>query len=141
VSPRLTRAVADGDIMTAYNVVRFRVKPGREQDFIDAHRSANPSMPGFKQGALIKTGDHTFCVVAEWQNFQRLAAARPTMIALLDSMRDMLEDLGNDLGVTDPVSGDVVVALKPRKRRAAKRARPKAKAKAPARTARRAKRT
>lgn len=42
-----------GDAMVAYNVVRFRVKPGREQDFIAAHRSANPNMPGFKGGALI----------------------------------------------------------------------------------------
>jgi hypothetical protein len=130
--------------MTAYNVVRFRVKPGREQDFVEAHRTANPDMPGFKQGALIKTGDSTFCVVAEWQNFQRLVAARPKMISMLDSMRDMLEDLGSGLGVTDPVSGDVVAALKPRKRRAAKKARPKAKAKSKTSTAaalRRAKRT
>ena len=27
--------------MTAFNVVRFRVKPGREQDFVEAHRNAN----------------------------------------------------------------------------------------------------
>jgi hypothetical protein len=123
--------------MTSYNVVRFRVKPGREQDFIEAHRSANPSMPGFKQGALIKTGDCTFCVIAEWQNFQRLVAARPQMIALLDSMRDMLEDLGSGLGVTDPVSGDVVVAVKRRKRRVAKKGKAKAKAKSNTTAARR----
>jgi hypothetical protein len=24
--------------MTAFNAVRFRVKPGREQDFLDAHK-------------------------------------------------------------------------------------------------------
>ncbi|MER8447136.1 hypothetical protein NKH52_28525 [Mesorhizobium sp. M1066] len=34
-----------------------------------------------------------------------LAAARPQIIGFLDTMRDMLEDLGGDLGVTDPVSG------------------------------------
>jgi hypothetical protein len=32
--------------MTAYNVVRFRVKPGCEQQFIDLHKSANPSFKG-----------------------------------------------------------------------------------------------
>ena len=31
------------------------------------------------------------------------------MIAQLDRMRGMLEDLGGGLGVTDPVSGDAVV--------------------------------
>jgi hypothetical protein len=32
------------------------------------------------------------------------------MIALLDSFRENLEDLGGGLGVTDPVSGEAVVA-------------------------------
>jgi quinol monooxygenase YgiN len=26
-----------GQTMTVFNVVRFRVKPGREQEFLDAH--------------------------------------------------------------------------------------------------------
>ena len=41
-----------------------------------------------------------------------VAAARPEMIATLDTFRDTLEDLGNGLGVTDPVSGPVVLELK-----------------------------
>jgi hypothetical protein len=41
-----------------------------------------------------------------------LAKARPSMIKTLDSFRDMLDDLGGGLGVTDPVSGPVVLALK-----------------------------
>ena len=41
-----------------------------------------------------------------------LAAARPNMIATLDTFRDTLEDLGGGLGLTDPVSGSVVLALK-----------------------------
>ena len=41
-----------------------------------------------------------------------LAAARPEMIATLDSFRHLLEDLGGGLGVTDPVSGPVVLALR-----------------------------
>ena len=27
--------------MTAFNAVRFRVKPGREQEFLDAHNKMN----------------------------------------------------------------------------------------------------
>jgi hypothetical protein len=40
------------------------------------------------------------------------AKARPNMIATLGSFRDTLEDLGGGLGVTDPVAGPVVLALK-----------------------------
>lgn len=97
--------------MTAFNIVRFRVKPGREQAFLDAHRSADPRFKGFLRGSLVKTGERSYCLVGEWDAFASLAAARPQMIALLDSFRMELEDLGNGLGVTDPVSGEVVLEL------------------------------
>jgi hypothetical protein len=61
---------------------------------------------------MIKTGDRTYCIIAEWIDLDSLAKARPNMIATLDSFRDTLEDLGGGLGVTDPVSGPVVLALK-----------------------------
>ncbi|HSV81500.1 MAG TPA: hypothetical protein VLK85_20070, partial [Ramlibacter sp.] len=60
-----------------------------------------------------KTGDQSFCMVGEWDSFDSIVAARPQMIGLLDGFRDELEDLGNGLGVTDPVSGTVVLDLKP----------------------------
>ncbi len=92
--------------MSAFNVVRFRVKPGRDQEFLDAHRSAaEEGFPGARRIALIKTGDHSYCVVGEWKSFDNIIGARPRMISLLDSFRDCLEDLGGGLGVTDPVSG------------------------------------
>jgi hypothetical protein len=57
-----------------------------------------------------------FCLLkpnaAEWSDMEALAKARPNMIATLDSFRDTLEDLRGGLGVTDPVSGPVVLALK-----------------------------
>jgi quinol monooxygenase YgiN len=97
--------------MTAFNVVRFRVKPGREADFIDAHRKAGRKFPGSRRFSLIKTGERTYCVIGEWNDMPSLAGARPQMIALLDTFRDTLEDLGGGLGVTDPVSGEVVVEM------------------------------
>jgi hypothetical protein len=99
--------------MTAFNVVRFRVKPGREEAFIEAHRRAGPTFKGFVRGTLIKTGDRSFCMIGEWNSFDDLAAARPQMIGLLDTFRGDLEDLGNGLGVTDPVSGETVFEMKP----------------------------
>jgi hypothetical protein len=97
--------------MTAFNVVRFKVKPGNEQRFVDAHRKVRPAFKGFLGGSLIKTGDQTFCFVGEWRTFQNIANARAQMIAFLDGFRDMLEDLGSGLGVTDPVSGQAVAKL------------------------------
>ena len=42
---------------------------------------------------------------------QKLAEARPEMIGMLNTFRDDIEDLGSGLGVTDPVSGEVVFRL------------------------------
>lgn len=97
--------------MSAYNVVRFKVKPGHEQAFIDIHKSA-PAFAGMQDGALIKTGERNYCIIMKWNNFDSIVAARTEMVAMLDSVRSMLEDLGGGLGVTDPVSGAVVVDLK-----------------------------
>jgi hypothetical protein len=60
---------------------------------------------------MIETGERTYCIIAEWSDMEALAAARPQMIETLESFRETLEDLGGGLGVTDPVSGPVVLAL------------------------------
>ena len=98
--------------MTAFNAVRFKVKPGREQQFLEAHKKIQVNWPGLKHANIIKTGERTFCIIAEWTDMDSLANARPNMIATLDSFRDTLEDFGGGIGVTDPVSGPVVLALK-----------------------------
>ena len=98
--------------MTAFNTVRFRVKPGRDQEFLDAHKRVQADWAGLKQANIIKTGERAYCIIAEWTDMDALAAARPHMIATLDSFRDALEDLSGDLGVTDPISGPVVLSLK-----------------------------
>ena len=46
--------------MTAYNVVRFRVKPGMEDAFLASQRkSLTEPLPGALDGALIKTGERS----------------------------------------------------------------------------------
>ena len=99
--------------MTAFNIVRFRVKPGREQEFLDAHKKAERFFPGMRRFVMVKTGERAYCVMGEWASFDRIVAARPNMIGILDSFRDTLEDLGGGLGVTDPVAGTVVVERRP----------------------------
>jgi hypothetical protein len=97
--------------MTAFNIVRLRTKPGREQDFVEAHRRADAQFDGLLRAVLVKTGDRNFCFIGEWASFDKIAAARSGMISILDTFRDMLEDLGSGLGVTDPVSGELVLEL------------------------------
>ncbi|MET0482550.1 MAG: DUF718 domain-containing protein [Aestuariivirgaceae bacterium] len=98
--------------MPAFNVVRFRVKPGREQEFLDAHKGVGGDWPGLRHANIIKTGERSYCIVAEWDGMDSLANARADMIATLNAFRDTLEDLGGGLGVTDPASGPVVLSLK-----------------------------
>ena len=101
--------------MTAFNVVRVRVKPGCEEAFLDAHRNARPDFRGYRGGAIIKTGERSYCLIGGWDDYDSLVAARPQMIAMLDGVRDLLEDLGGGLGVTDPVSGETVVEMPARR--------------------------
>ena len=98
--------------MAAFNAVRFHVKPGQNQAFLAAHERVDRDWPGLRRVNMIQTGEQTFCIIGEWDSMDAMAAARPEMIATLDSFRDTLEDLGNGLGVTDPVSGPVVLELK-----------------------------
>jgi len=96
--------------MKAYNVVRFKVKPGQETKFVDMHKTF-PKIAGMEGGSLIKTGDRTYCFVGKWKDFDQIVKARPEMIKVLDGFRGMLEDLGGGLGLTDPVSGSVVAEV------------------------------
>ena len=97
--------------MTAFNIVRFRVKPGHQEQFMAQHRGMNPGLKGFRGGSLVRTGENSFCFIGEWASFQKIVDARPLMIGILDGFREHLEDQGGGLGLTDPVSGEVVVKL------------------------------
>jgi quinol monooxygenase YgiN len=98
--------------MTVFNVVRFKIKPGMDETFLDAHRNIAANWAGLRHANIIKAGEGRYCIIAEWESMEVMAAARPQMIATLDSFRQTLEDQGGGLGLTDPVSGPVVLALK-----------------------------
>jgi len=74
--------------------------------FLDAHQSVDRDWPGLRHVNIIQTGDQSYCIIGEWDDMDSMAAARPNMIATLDTFRDTLD------GETDPVSGPVVLALK-----------------------------
>ena len=86
--------------MTAFNVVHMRVKPGKDEEFLAIHREfQNKGFPGSRQANIVATGPHMYCVVGEWEDMAAIVAARPAMIANLDRLRPLLEDLGGGRGV------------------------------------------
>lgn len=98
--------------MAAFNVVRFKVRAGMEDAFLNAHRDIAETWSGLRHANIIKTGEGRYCIIAEWESMEALAASRSQMIATLDSFRETLEDLGGRMGVTDPVAGPVVFSAK-----------------------------
>src|ERR1043166_497489 len=96
--------------MSAFNIVRFRVKPGLEDEFLAAHQNLGVvGFSGARRLTLVKTGEGNYCVVGEWRSMDDIVTARPKMIGLLDTFRHCLEELGANLGVTDPVSGEAIM--------------------------------
>ncbi|MCX7643986.1 MAG: antibiotic biosynthesis monooxygenase [Rhodobacteraceae bacterium] len=98
--------------MSVMNVVHMRVKPGKEEEYIRLHRQFDiRALPGGRNFWVVRSGERDFIVVGEWESMEALAAARPAMIANLDRLRPILEDLGGGRGVTEPWSGEVAVHL------------------------------
>lgn len=98
--------------MTAMNVVHMRVKPGQEAEFVRIHQQMESSaIKGNRNLWLVRSGERSFIVVGEWDSAEAMAAARPAMIANLDKLRPILEDLGGGRGVTEPWSGEVALHL------------------------------
>ena len=64
-----------------------------------------------ERGVIIKTGEQTYFLIGMWPSQEAMAAARPAMIKTLDSFRATLDDQGEGRGVTDAVSGAVVLDL------------------------------
>ncbi len=88
------------------NVVRFKLKP----DYVDKYFQVieKTNFEGMTQRYIAKTGDYDYCFVGIWESAQAITAQRPAMIAHLNEVRGFMEELSSELGVTDPVSGDIV---------------------------------
>ena len=89
------------------NVVRFRVKSGKQQEFESVFSKAE-TWDGQLIHILARTDEQSYVGYGLWQSEEHMQNAMPQMISLLDSTRHLLEELSPELGVTDPVSGPVV---------------------------------
>ena len=99
--------------MTGFaSCVRFKVKPGNEGAFIDKIKEFELPAGALSHTALA-TGENTFCTFVTWKSEADLVNARPSMIAFLDTARDLLEEISPVLCVTDPASGPIVLLDQP----------------------------
>ena len=84
-------------IMTAFYRAIFASNTATKS--ISSRPIAAVAMRGFRNGALVKTGDRSYCIVGEWTSLQKLIEARPKMIGILERSAT---DIGTGLRVTDP---------------------------------------
>ncbi|MBD3609181.1 MAG: DUF718 domain-containing protein [Gammaproteobacteria bacterium] len=95
--------------MTAFNIVRFQVKDGMDEQFLKTQQDFTLNSPGFQEGHLIKSGDHRYCFIGMWDSAKDSLNAENDMVSLLDQFRDTLEDQGTNKGVTDFDVGDALI--------------------------------
>ena len=96
------------------NVVRSKVKEGMKDEYMKKLQDFFNNMKG-TDGLIsmkqIQTGPNNMCIVGEWKDADSIAKARDKMIAGLDAVRPLLEEISPEQGVTDPISGSVIMEL------------------------------
>ena len=96
------------------NVVRSKVKEGMKDEYMKRLRDFFNNMKG-TDGLIsmkqIQTGPNNMCIVGEWKDADSIAKARNKIIAGLDTVRPLLEEISPEQGVTDPISGSVIMEL------------------------------
>lgn len=94
--------------MPGFNIVHYKIKQGMEDKFLEAHGWMSPLPPGFRRGNLVKTGDHQYCLVGEWDSTRDARNAESQMVGMLNRFREYLIDQGPGIGVTNFFSGDSI---------------------------------
>ena len=97
------------------NVVRSKLKQDKKDEYMKKLKEFFDNTRGTEgliSMKLIETGPNNMCIIGEWKDAQSIAKARDKMIAGLDTVRPLLEEISPALGVTDPVSGPVIMESK-----------------------------
>ena len=91
----------------ASNIVRFKVNQDNQEKFENFFENRDRYEGEFLR-TVVKTSEDTYCVFGIWVDEEAMVAARPAMITFLDTIRHLLSEISPELGVTDPVSGEVL---------------------------------
>ena len=97
------------------NVVRSKVKEGKKDECMKKLKEFFDNIKGTEGLISMKqdqTGPNSMCIIGEWKDEQAIAKARDKMIAGLGTVRLLLEEISPELGVTDPVSGPIILESK-----------------------------
>ncbi len=93
--------------MNYSNIVQFKPKQG-EFDHV-VHALSNIDLfDGMIETFVVKINEDTCCSIGIWESEAHLINARPQMIEFLDSIRDKLDIISDEHGVTAPLSGPVI---------------------------------
>ena len=90
------------------NLVRCKVKASHRTEYLQKF-DERPKFHGMFSTKVVEIKPNEFFMIGEWNSEDDIAKARPEMIKFLDMLRDTLEELSPELGVTDPSSGTVVI--------------------------------
>ena len=86
------------------NVVRFKVKAGKQAEFEELFKSAD-KWDGMLMHVLAKTGDQTYVGYGLWESEGKMQGAMPEMISLLDSTRHLWRSCRQNLVLLTPSLG------------------------------------
>ena len=89
------------------NIVRVKIKQ-EEYENVIAIIGKPLGADGLLQEFVVQTGKNIISYIGIWESEQHIIDARPLMISRLDQLRDKLEILSENLGVTDPASGPII---------------------------------
>ena len=90
------------------NLVRCKVKPSCREEYLKKC-DERPKFDGMISAKYVEIKPNEFFMIGDWNSEDDNAKARPQMTEFLNSLRDLLEELSSELGVTDPHSGAVVI--------------------------------
>ena len=94
--------------MLHMNIVKFHVNPDNIENFLDAFKNATLNQ-GQISGKLVQIAENKFCSIGLWESQSAMDEAMDDMISFLDTIRHMLIAISEELGVTDPASGPVLI--------------------------------
>ena len=95
-------------IMSHMNIVKFHVDPDHIDGFLEAFRNATLNQ-GQISGKLVQIAENKFCSIGLWESQSAMDEAMDDMISFLDTIRHMLITISEDLGLTDPASGPILI--------------------------------
>ena len=94
--------------MSHMNIVKFLVKHVSVEEFLNIFKEATLS-PGQISAKLVQIDQNKFCSIGLWDSKESMDNSMDEMISFLDTFRHMLEKISDELGVTDPASGPLVL--------------------------------